>query len=304
MKSNRLLTLFLMLLMTVGVMAQEEITVKTFKELSTDLTARTQRRYDLNQDACALVKVLFPNEGARFEGNVVGDVEYRGSEYWVYLVNGTKSIRLMLPGYPTIEVEFVDYGVTQVVSNVTYAMDFKFPSKGGMQTSFYAEAGFLAGSPMGVGLSVGAYLGGFNVELAAQLPIASAQRGWWQSDVQAPLEFEYKPSLAFGGRLGYGIQVGEKLRITPQLGMMLMTFSESAVSTTTLTPAKGANCASATLGVKLQYLLGQHFGISLTPQYAVPVAKSKGFQSLADGCEAIGKWNNGIGVKLSLGVVF
>ena len=50
---------------------------------------------------------------------------------------------------------------------MTYVVEFKFPSKDGMQTSFYAEAGFLAGSPMGVDLSFGTYLGGFNVELAA-----------------------------------------------------------------------------------------------------------------------------------------
>ena len=303
MKSNRLLTLFLMLLMTVGVMAQEEITVKTFKELSTDLTARTQRRYDLNQDACALVKVLFPNEGARFEGNVVGDVEYRGSEYWVYLVNGTKSIRLMLPGYPTIEVEFVDYGVTQVVSNVTYVIEFKFPSKGGMQTSFYAEAGFLAGSPMGVDLSFGTYLGGFNVELNAMLPMGGGE-SLYAHFVDKTVKYTYKPSFAMGARLGYGIDLGRKFRLTPQLGIRFLKTSESADGGSSVSVVSGANCTSLLFALKASYLISKHFAISLAPEYAAAVVKSNGFKALEAESSVFVKWNNGVGVKLSATLSF
>lgn len=300
---KKLLFLILALCLTTGVNAQEEVTVKTFKELMSDLSARTSRRYDLNDEPCALVKVQYPKEGATFEGTIVGDVEYKNGEYWVYLSKGTKRLRLHLPNVPTIVVEFSDYGIDQAQSNTTYSINFRFPGKG-IETSFYVEGGFVAGGMMGAEVSLGMYLGGFNIELDAMLPMAGEQSVFWQSADKMPEEFSYKPSLCFGARLGYGIMAGSKFRITPQVGVLYMGLTETAKGNTSLAPAKGANCASLTAGCKLQYMVAKNFGISITPQYNAALAKSKGFQALADASSDISKWNNGVGVKLALNVEF
>jgi hypothetical protein len=55
-----------------------------------DLSASTYERKDLNGQACALVKVQLAAYGAKFEGNVIGEVAYKTGEYWVYMTEGSR----------------------------------------------------------------------------------------------------------------------------------------------------------------------------------------------------------------------
>ena len=95
-----LLTLFLCLL----VAHAQELSVKDFEVRTNDLSARTQSRQDNNGNDCALVKVQLAASGAKFEGNVVGDVKYDTSEYWVYMPQGSKRMTVKLEGYLPLEV--------------------------------------------------------------------------------------------------------------------------------------------------------------------------------------------------------
>lgn len=300
-----IIILLLCLTLFVPVHAQEELKVKSLKEQLSDLSARTNRRYDLNDVPCALIKVQYPKPGAVFEGTIVGETEFHYNEYWVFVSNGTKRLKIHIPGMPTINVTFADFGINQVESNTTYILNFHFPkSSSSAATSFYAEAGYVAGSTMGAEVALGMYISGLNIEASAMMPMASEQTVYWQEGDKMPEQFSYKPSLAFGLRVGYGIKAGESFRITPQAGIMYMGLDEKAVGTSSLTPAKGANCASATIGVKLQYMLSKNFSLCLTPQYSAAVAKSKGFEALADVSDEISKWNNGIGIKLAANIEF
>lgn len=298
--TKKLIMLFLALCLTTVVNAQEEVTVKTFKELMSDLSARTSRRYDLNDEPCALVKVQYPKEGATFEGTIVGDVEYKHGEYWVYLSKGTKRLRIHLPEVPTITVEFSDFGVQQVESNMTYSVDFRFPSA--FKSSFYVEAGMLVGSTMGPELSFGTYLGGFNIELNAMLPMGTSDNVYWNKGSQQAVT-TYKPSFAIGGRLGYGIMAGKSLRITPQAGVRFMKTAETMESGSSEI-ASGANCSSLVVAVKVQYMLSKSFGISVSPEYAAHIVKSEGFKAVSEASSKMNGWGNGIGVKAALNIEF
>lgn len=301
---KRIMLLLLSFVTALVVDAQNEIKVKSFTPVLTDLSASTNRRYDLNDKACALVKVQYPKPGATFEGMVV-DTVFRQNEYWVYLSQGAKRFKLHIPETPTIVVEFIDYGINYVESNVTYNLQLVLPSVSHkLQSSFYIEGGFVAGGMMGAEFSLGAYIGGFNIEADVMMPMASAQTIYWTGGNQASMEYNYKPSLAFGARIGYGIMAGKTIRITPQVGMLYLGLDEKAVSSSTANPAKGANCAALTVGCKLQYMISKNFGISITPQYSAAIAKSKGFQALADVSPTISKWNNGVGVKVAANVEF
>lgn len=284
--------------------AQNEVKVKGFRQAVEDLTARTNPRLDNNKEACALIKVQYPKPGASFEGMVVGDVEYRNNEYWVYVSKGTKRLKIHIPEVPTINVGFSEFGIQQAESNSTYIVEFLFPENKGVKTSFYVEAGYVVGGMNGPELSLGTYIGGFNVELNAMLPMVSEETVYWQSENQEPLAFGYKPSLALGAKIGYGIMAGKHFRITPQVGARYMSLTETSKSSTSLSPAKGANNASLIGALKLQYLITDNIGISIMPEYSAAIAKSKGFQALADASSAIGKWNNGIGVKAAVSIEF
>ena len=92
----RIIVIFLSLFFVNGISAQD-IEVKKFVPMAKDQTAALSPRKDINGTVCGLVKVQLKEAGAEFEGNVMGDVEFTGSEYLVYLPNGTKRLGIKHP---------------------------------------------------------------------------------------------------------------------------------------------------------------------------------------------------------------
>ena len=98
------------------------LTVKSLEAVPKDLSARTQQRVDLNGTPCALVKVQTNTKGVQFEGNVMGAVENKKNEYWVYLVSGSYMMQIKHPGFLPLLVNFRDYGIRNVEPNATYEL--------------------------------------------------------------------------------------------------------------------------------------------------------------------------------------
>lgn len=103
-------------------MSAQELTIKSFTELTNDITARSNPRNDLNGNPCALVKVRMAVDNATFKGMVVGDVRHEGSEYYVYLPEGAKKITISAPNYLPVDVKFEDYGIGALVAKTTYLL--------------------------------------------------------------------------------------------------------------------------------------------------------------------------------------
>ena len=100
----------------------QELSVKSMCESSNDLAARTLPRKDLNGVECVLLKVQIVGQGVTFSGNVMGDVEYKGNEYWVYMPNGSKRLKITHPDCLPVEVVFEDYGIGKVQGKTTYIL--------------------------------------------------------------------------------------------------------------------------------------------------------------------------------------
>ena len=100
----------------------QELSVKEFREVSNDLSARTKSRQDNNGDECALVKVQLAAASATFTGNVIGDVAFKNNEYWVYMTAGSKRLKVNHPSYLPLEVSFADYNVSQLTGKSTYIL--------------------------------------------------------------------------------------------------------------------------------------------------------------------------------------
>lgn len=97
------------------------LSVRSFAPDPFDLTAKTNQRLDKNRRPCALVVVELPVPGSRFQGNIVGDVEYMGSQYNVYLTEGTKMLKILCPNCEPFIADLVDAdGNVGVTSSVTY----------------------------------------------------------------------------------------------------------------------------------------------------------------------------------------
>ena len=96
--------------------------MKSFVVAEKDLSARTNVRKDLNGNVCALVKVGLTVKGAKFEGYVVGDVKYESGEYWVYMAEGAKRLKVLNDEYTPLEVEFSNYEIDKLKGNTTYSL--------------------------------------------------------------------------------------------------------------------------------------------------------------------------------------
>ena len=116
-----LLSLVLLFAAISSALAQK-FTVESFKIAPSDLTAQTQPRKDLNNRNCALIKVGLGLKGVQFEGNIIGNVENKTGEYWVYMPQGNSMLKVKHYDYAPVMVNFVDFGVNKLESNRTYEM--------------------------------------------------------------------------------------------------------------------------------------------------------------------------------------
>lgn len=137
-----------------GMACAQELTVRSFDEDVKDLSAATQLRKDLNDVPCALVKVQLTAKGAEFQGNVMGDVQSKTSEYWVYMAQGSKRLTISAPGYLPLEVTFADYGVKSLQQKITYKLVINIPQTGTQKVQRTTQFVQFRVSPGGVNASV------------------------------------------------------------------------------------------------------------------------------------------------------
>ncbi len=128
---RNIISLLFWALMNLSMLAQE-LTVKSFAEKTNDLAASTYERKDGNGNPCALVKVQLATAGAQFSPNVVGNVEYKVNEYWVYLPTINKHLEVKHPSFLTKDVVFADYGV-KLEPKTTYSLVLAMPEGGSAQ---------------------------------------------------------------------------------------------------------------------------------------------------------------------------
>ena len=121
MKYRNIFLLTIGLLLSLAVHAQK-LTVEGMTASSFDLSASQYERKDLAGQACGLVKVQLAEEGAKYEGNVFGNVEYKTGEYWVYMTQGAYMLRIKHPKFVPLDVNFRDYGISGVEGKVTYIL--------------------------------------------------------------------------------------------------------------------------------------------------------------------------------------
>ena len=119
---RNLLLSFVLLFAAISSALAQELTVKSFKLAGSDLTAQTQPRKDLNDRNCALIKVGIGLQGVQFEGGIMGNVENKTGEYWVYMPQGNRQLKVKHANYAPVMVTFADYGVEKLESNRTYEL--------------------------------------------------------------------------------------------------------------------------------------------------------------------------------------
>lgn len=107
--------------MTIDIKAQE-VKILSFKRSTMDVSASTHPMFDANNEAGALVKVIFTEPNVKFEGNIIGTPEYKTNEHWVYLTAGTKFFVIKAPNAIPVKVLFADHQLSPAQSKMTYEL--------------------------------------------------------------------------------------------------------------------------------------------------------------------------------------
>ena len=90
----------MILLLSVSVVEAQQLSVKSFRKLENDLSARgSEGRTDQNGDKCAIIKVVTNEKGFVFEPDALGLVGSVGktSEIWLYVPYGAKRLTIKHP---------------------------------------------------------------------------------------------------------------------------------------------------------------------------------------------------------------
>lgn len=129
---KRIIFFIFSMLVCLSTLAQE-LKVKSFSLASNDLSASVNDVKDLNGEACALVKINIPTEILAVEGNVIGNVQKKGSEKWVYITAGTKEVKIHSSNNSALLVRFPNFGITGVQGKRVYLLDIVENDKVKMQ---------------------------------------------------------------------------------------------------------------------------------------------------------------------------
>jgi hypothetical protein len=74
---------------------------------------------------CGLVKVKSTFTDLSFLGQIVGDVDNKTNEYYIYMEKGTTELTVSRPNVLPVVVHFPDYGIECITSKATYSVQIK-----------------------------------------------------------------------------------------------------------------------------------------------------------------------------------
>ena len=162
------------------------------------------------------------------------------------------------------------------------------------RNAFYLQAGGQVGTLMGAGANIGGYIGNFNVEASFTMGLANEKIRAVSSGSGINSIEELKP-MCFGGRVGYGIMAGRRMRITPQVGVSAVSVKDDVVQTSAL---------CATVGVRAEYAISSHFGLSATGEGCFAVSKKAVFEKVAEVSSKVKGWATGGNLRHGVYVSF
>lgn len=123
-------TLIFILSFLCPIINAESIKLKSVTMTLEPMTANMQR-IDANGYICGLVKVIVPGKNIVFEGNLVGDSEYKTSEYWCYLSPNTRYLKIKYPDLEPLMVDFNEFFTNGIQSKRIYEIVLTVPSING-----------------------------------------------------------------------------------------------------------------------------------------------------------------------------
>ena len=121
MKTRHNIITCLFAILPIAAMSQE-LKVQSFALSPTEIIPSSEQRKDLNGVNCALVKVQVVDGIDRVEGNIIGDIDSRGTEKRIYLTQGTKFFRLYPHSHLPVSITTSEFDIEKLEGNRVYIL--------------------------------------------------------------------------------------------------------------------------------------------------------------------------------------
>lgn len=168
------------------------------------------------------------------------------------------------------------------------------------KNSFYLDAMYKYGGLSGVGGNLGWYIGNVNMEgnfiYYGLIDKQEVEAHFYHNpEVSGSSDYSFsatiEPKMEYGGKLGYGIRLGKRCRITPQLGarfLQLDEFRHTDVGTMGTLIGTGS--------LRMSLVLCNGFALTVIPEYSMPITETDGYKAMKEISEDMKKWNEGLNV--------
>ncbi|MBO5978931.1 MAG: PEGA domain-containing protein [Bacteroidales bacterium] len=229
------------------------------------------------------------------------DGAYAGkTPYCKYLLSGYHFVKLTANGYK----EFI-----KKIHCDEHHTDFSFQLK----KNLYLSNSFVAGASCQSGmeaLSIGGYIGGYisniYIEGFAHKVLGSSESIYWNDNlsVNEPVRYTYSPLIA-GGKLGYGLILGTRVRITPEVGAGLIRLNGKKIEgeNPDFDPSACSSIA-AVGGMKLSFALASCVELNVAPEYYYSVYKTPLYDAVYNISPTVQGWSEGFKLNVGVGLFF
>ena len=163
-------------------------------------------------------------------------------------------------------------------------------------SQFYLQPMAQVGTHMGAGAAMGCFISNFNVE-ADFIYGFKKEPVYWNDPTPSPIRpiEESYSNMYFGGKLGWGFIIGTRMRVTPQIGGGVLKVAGSESS---------CYAIRGSVGVRADYVLANHIGLVLAPEYCLPFSKSSVYDAVSAVSSTVKGWGSGFNCSLGLNIFF
>lgn len=239
-------------------------------ELSKDSYKSEKKSFSVKEDRMAEVAVTLGRttkttiNSTPSNSKIYIDGAFKGNTPYTYEGEvGEHKIKLLYNGFKPV-VKSVYLGNSDQLS---YSLMKQYVKT----TDFYIEAGIGIGqvpslsdnSPINIDFAIGGHYHNFNLELSFN---------WLEAFVRGSYEHNwsdiYNPDCSFGIKLGYGFSLGNRFKITPQLGYRAThTYATSNFFDGYVGDYQ--TFSGITIGTRAFCAISKRFGVSCSPEYSI-----------------------------------
>lgn len=177
------------------------------------------------------------------------------------------------------------------------------------KTNYYADVHYALGNPSAIGASAGTFLGGFNVEGSYDLAPSSGMDVIWyelENGVYTPFTMKYTPSSFISGCVGYGILIGDRIRLTPRVGAAVLAIkgNEKLRNGKNKEQNQKTYIFSGTASLRAEYALTRLLSLYVAPSFNLPLKRGGTAERLQNESETFPKWNSGLSARIGISFNF